>query len=98
MTFPRRRRIYHRGPKACSQVAIKQLKKKKKEAKSIPGSVKESITSKGQRVSGSKARRGVELDGIRFERLGRGEFLGCYRVAGVQWVREPPKARHLQVA
>lgn len=75
-----------------------QKKKKKKGAKSIPGSVKESITPKGQRVSGSKARRGVELNGIRFERLGRGKFLGRCRVAGVQWVREPPKARHLQVA
>lgn len=82
LTFPRRRRIYHRGPKACGQVAIEQLKKKKSQEYSW--SVKESITCKGQRVSGSKARRGVELDGIRFERLGRGEFLGYCRVAGVQ--------------
>ena len=61
----------------------------KKKSQEYSWSVKESITCKGQRVSGSKARRGVELDGIRFERLGRGEFLGYCRVAGVQGLGAP---------
>lgn len=81
-------------------MAIEQLKKKKtKEPRVFLGVSRKVLTlSNGQRVSGSKARRGIELDGIRFERLGRGEFLGCCREAGVQRVREPPKAIHFQVA
>lgn len=81
--------------KPCGQVAINHLSKKR--AKSIPGTTKKSIKSKGQNVSGSKARRGSELDGIRFEGPERGAVLGHCSMARVHWVREPPKARHPHV-
>ena len=74
-------------------------KKKNKRAKSIPGSVKESTDTfqwtKGVRKQSQERYR---AGWNQFERLGRGEFLGCCREAGVQWVREPPKAIHFQVA